>query len=83
MIFTTVFKGMLVYILVMSKEHILVFCYISMVLISDMRFIVFWTLNVLGSVMYSPIIFERKKANLYAGAINPSCILKNPQQCNH
>jgi hypothetical protein len=39
-----------------------------MVLSSDIRFIVFSTLNVLGNVMYSLIVLVRKEANLYAGA---------------
>jgi hypothetical protein len=36
---------------------------------SDMRFIVLWMLNVFGKGTYSPMIFDKKEANLYAGAL--------------
>jgi hypothetical protein len=59
---------MLVYMLVISKEHILVFWFIHILFNSSIRFNVFLILNVLGNVMYSLMILVRKEAILYAGA---------------
>jgi hypothetical protein len=60
--------GILVYILVISNEHILVFVLIGVVLSSSISCVVFVMLNVCGNCMYCVKIFDVCVASWYAGA---------------